>query len=127
MKKIKTKYSVHSFSTDYTGNSIFGSRFQDWENELPFYWKDGFNEQGYVISSDITSANSLKLGDLNASDGLDDSLNNDLGTDYSATICLEDVECIEATEMYSKYPKKYVICDDDPRNFMEWNCNETNL
>ena len=44
MKNIKTKYSVHNFPTNYTGNSVLGNRFQDWENELHFYWKEGFNE-----------------------------------------------------------------------------------
>ena len=127
MKKIKTKYSVHNFPADYTGNSVLGSRFQDWENELRFHWKDDFNEQGYVCGSDITSVSNLKVGDLDASNDLGDSLINGLGTDYPATIWPEDVDHIRATEMYSKYPREYAICDDDPRNFMEWDCDETDL
>ena len=127
MKKIKTKYSIHNFPADYIGNSVLGSRFQDWENELRFHWKDGFNEKGYVSSSDITSVSSLKVGDLDASDDFGDSLINGLGTDYPSTIWSEDVDHIRATETYSKYPREYVICDDDPRNFMEWDCDETDL
>ena len=50
-----------------------------------------------------------------------------LGTDYRAAIWSEEVDHIRATEMYSKYPRENVICDDDPRNFMEWDCDATNL
>ena len=124
MQRISTKYSTHTSQTQHP----FPTKFEDWEHELRFHWKDGFFESA-SSDSDNSSRQTITRDSDTTSSG--NTLVNDYGTTNSGSVC--DVKNRDLQSPKFKYnglaAKEYVINFDvnDARNFMEWDCDETDL
>ena len=128
MQRISTKYSAHASQTKNTKSP---RKIEDWKNELRFYMEDGFLENSIASDSDSASQQTLLRGDSDTSSG--DTLVNDFATtDSRSNWDLEKSAASETSNMSSYYrhdTKEHVVEYDinDARNFMDWDCDETDL